>query len=840
MNSKVTEKKSVNTRRELVLLLLASAAFVVALVAGLAKSWDFSIGQVQVSHALLFLFVFAVAALAIVLVWRTTNDARNDVSRAQTESAELRQLLATAEAVITAEPQILMLWHFGGALRVISHSLRSVDGVPGDESIVVQFEQWLDPPSARALRSSLDTLFREGKSFNIILRTQDGGHVEGEGRATAGRAVIRFRDVAGYKHELSKISHTHKFLARDIGSSRALLNALPMPAWLTNEFGRLSWVNSAYVAAVEAESVEEIVARQIQILEQRQRQDVAKALEAGYSFRRRLNIITQGERRAHDVVVLKLKDGIAGTAIDVAAIETAKGELDRQVAAFDRTLDKVPTAVAIFDGDRKLVFFNQAYCALWKLDARWLKTAPKDGDILDRLHELGRTPEVVNYRDWRSRVLESSQPGEEREDWWHLPDGRVVHVLSDEDDDGGVTHLYIDETERLGLESRFNSMIRVQSETLDSLTEGVAVFATDGRLKLFNTALASIWSFPSSLLRKEPHIDDIMKLASKLYDDSETWKSLKQAVTAFSDKRLPMEGQMVRADHSVIDYATIPLPDGATLLTFVDVTASKRYERALEERNEALEAANKLKNQFIGHVSYQLRMPLTNIIGFTELLVDQQIGSLTDKQREYLQDISFSSKTLLSIIDGILDLATLDAGTLELEMKSINVSDVINAAIEGVRERAVRADVTIDVAIADDAHWFVGDEARVRQVLYNLLSNAVSFSHQGGDVEIGCWLEGDDILIQIRDHGVGILTEQQSKVFERFESDSRGSNHRGVGLGLSIVESLVAAHGGTTHLASEPNKGTTVTLRLPKNGTPKATDVESDAVADSANDKISA
>ncbi len=840
MKTKAIKKKSGNTRKDLVLLLLASTAFVVVLVAGLAKTWDFSIGNIQISHALLLLVVLVFAVTAIILVWRTTTDARNDIERTKLENAELKQLLVTAEAVITAEPQILLMWHLGGSLRVISHTLQSVSGVPQDDSIVVQFAQWLDAPSERSLGDAMDALFRDGRSFNIILRTQAGGNLEAEGRAASGRAVVRFRDVAGYKRDLSKISHTHKFLARDIGSSRALLNALPMPAWLTNDAGRLTWINRAYVAAVEAESVEEVLERQIQVLEKRHRQAVEKVLKAGYSFRRRLGLITQGERRAHDVVVLKLKEGMAGTAIDVAAIETAKGELDRQVAAFDRTLDKVPTAVAIFDSERKLVFFNKAYCTLWSLDERWLKTAPKDGDVLDRLRELGRLPEVVNYRDWRGRVLESNQTNKEREDWWHLPDGRVVHVLSDEHDDGGVTHLYIDETERLGLESRVNSMIRVQGETLDSLTEGVAVFAPDGRLTLFNTALATIWKFSPELLRKEPHIDEIIKIASDFYDDPGTWQSLKQAVTAFSDQRMPMEGQMVRANQSVIDYATIPLPDGATLLTFVDVTASKRYERALVERNEALEAANRLKSQFIGHVSYQLRMPLTNIIGFTELLVNQQIGTLTDKQREYLEDISFSSKALLSIIDGILDLATLDAGALELNMKPIDVGDVINTVIEGVKDRAVRAGLSIDVEIAEDARTFVGDEARVRQIMYNLVSNAVGFSKSGGKVEIGCWCEAGDILIQVRDYGIGISPEQQSKVFERFESDSQGSDHRGAGLGLSIVKSLVAAHGGHTDLHSEPDAGTSVTIRLPRLGRHVSREPLDQTSGDVGDDQISA
>src|SRR5262249_14362362 len=154
-----------------------------------------------------------------------------------------------------------------------------------------------------------------------------------------------------------------------------------------------------------------------------------------------------------------------------------------------------------------------------------------------------------------------------------------------------------------------------------------------------------------------------------------------------------------------------------------DVTASKRYERALEERNEALVAADRLKGQFISHVSYELRTPLTNIIGFSELLSNPRTGPLNEKQREYLGDISVSSKTLLSIVNDILALAPIEAGALELKLGAIDVRRVLDSATLGVRERENRARLTLDIAVAQDAVSFTADEARVRQVLYNLLSN---------------------------------------------------------------------------------------------------------------------
>jgi signal transduction histidine kinase len=519
----------------------------------------------------------------------------------------------------------------------------------------------------------------------------------------------------------------------------------------------------------------------------------------------------------HEVTVLPLGDATAGAAIDVADLESAKGEMDRQIAAYDRTLDRVATAVAIFNADQKLTFFNAAYQRLWQLDVDWLAASPSDGAVLDRLRELGRLPEVVNYREWKAKVLKCYREATEHEDWWHLPDGRDLHVMAAQRPDGGVTYLYNDETERLALESRYNALIGVQTETLNSLKEGVAVFGTDGRLKLHNSSFAAIWKLSHQQLQERPHIDEFIRVTQVLHGEMSTWKEISRAVTSF-EEREPLEGQMIRPDSSVIDYAVTPLPDGGTLLTFVDVTDSKRYERALIERNEALVTADKLKNQFIGHISYELRTPLTNIIGFSELLANPIFGVLTPRQREYLDDIAFSSKTLLAIIDDILDLAAIDAGGLELKLEKVDVQAVIDQAINGVRERAARARLTLDIAVADDATTFIADETRVRQVLRNLLSNAVGFSKPEGVVHLSCWREGDTMVFSVEDEGVGIPKEQQARIFERFESMSQGSKHRGAGLGLSIVKSLVDLHGGDMTLESEPGRGTKVTVRFPERG----------------------
>ena len=181
----------------------------------------------------------------------------------------------------------------------------------------------------------------------------------------------------------------------------------------------------------------------------------------------------------------------------------------------------------------------------------------------------------------------------------------------------------------------------------------------------------------------------------------------------------------------MVDCATVPLPDGATLVTFQDVTDSVNVERALRERNEALEDADKIKIDFVHHVSYELRSPLTNIIGFSHFLADPSTGPLTEKQREYLDYIQVSTNSLLAIINNILDLATIDAGAMKLNLGPVDIRATMDAAAEGVQDRLVQGSLSLNIRAAPDIGAFIADERRVRQALFNLLANAIGFSPAG-------------------------------------------------------------------------------------------------------------
>jgi signal transduction histidine kinase len=259
----------------------------------------------------------------------------------------------------------------------------------------------------------------------------------------------------------------------------------------------------------------------------------------------------------------------------------------------------------------------------------------------------------------------------------------------------------------------------------------------------------------------------------------------------------------------------VPLPGGATLVTFHDVTDSVNVERALRERNEALEDADRIKIDFVHHVSYELRSPLTNIIGFVHLLADPATGPLGAKQREYLEYITVSSDTLLALINNILDLATIDAGRMHLNLGPVDIRETMQAAAEGVQDRLVSAGLTLDILAPADIGTFIADDRRLRQILFNLLANAVSFSPAGATITMSAERRAGAVRFTVADKGSGIPPEVLEKVFNWFETHALGSHHRGPGIGLSLVRSFVELHGGTVTISSAVGEGTTVTCTFP-------------------------
>jgi signal transduction histidine kinase len=206
---------------------------------------------------------------------------------------------------------------------------------------------------------------------------------------------------------------------------------------------------------------------------------------------------------------------------------------------------------------------------------------------------------------------------------------------------------------------------------------------------------------------------------------------------------------------------------------------------------------------------------LNAIIGFAEILTNQYFGPLSDRQLEYSRGILDSSQLLLSLINDILDLATIEAGYMALETGRVEVRDMLDSVITLTRERARNQSLALMLDCPGDIGSIEADERRLKQALFNLISNAIKFTPEGGSIRVEAERENGELVIAVADTGVGIPEADQERVFEKFERGNPQARESGAGLGLSLVKSLIELHGGSVVIDSAPGSGTTVRCRLP-------------------------
>ncbi|HBM90473.1 MAG TPA: hypothetical protein DD400_01135 [Rhodospirillaceae bacterium] len=397
-----------------------------------------------------------------------------------------------------------------------------------------------------------------------------------------------------------------------------------------------------------------------------------------------------------------------------------------------------------------------------------------------------------------------------------LPDGRSLRILAAPHSLGGLIFVHENVTDQLALETSYNTLMAVQHETIDHLAEGVALFGSDGKLRLSNQALSRLWKYEPAFLASSPHITDMLEVARPLLEIDEDWASRKVKMVGYALDRTPRSGRMKRTDDLVVEYLTVPLPDGSVLNSFVDITDSVRVEQALRASNAALAAADRLKSDFVANVSYQLRTPLNTITGFAEILAEQYFGTLNERQREYTTTIRTESEKLSRLINDVLDLATIEAGRMVLDRRAVNVAQLLNDAKEMTAEWARQQSLDILIDCPSDIGMFEVDENRMKQALFNLIGNAIKYTPPGGKIGLAAWKQDIWIVLSVLDTGVGIPQDDQERVFGKFEKSNAHLRQGGAGLGLSLVKSFVELHGGRVEIFSDEKDGTRISCFLPQ------------------------
>ncbi|KAA1175523.1 PAS domain-containing protein [Rhizobium tropici] len=758
--------------------------------------------------------VISAALLSTMWMVRQRGNMESESREIRTALSDANQRISQYQALIADKNRRIVIWDGQNARPELLGQLPVETGAPQDNEFLA-FGRWLKSWSAGELDKAIDKLRGSGQSFDMVVETNRDEILEAQGRISGGRAFVRFIALNNLRAELAELKIERDRLMTSISTFQSLLDAIDLPVWQRDAEGTLTWVNQAYSEAVEAVSAEEALREGREFLTTVARERIRAAATPESPFHDKISTVVHGNRTFFDVVDVRAPNGSAGIAIDVSEAESVRAELARTLKSHAETLDHLATPVAIFDGDRRLQFYNQAFVQLWELDIAFLEKRPDNSELLDRLRSAKKLPEQLNWKTWKDGVLSVYRALDTQADLWHLPNGQILRVFATAHPQGGATWVFENLTEQVDLETRYNTLVKVQGETIDHLSEGVAVFGPDGRIRLSNPAFRILWNITEAQAKPGTHIQALAEACTPSYDRPDGWKRFAEQITSFDDERPSSQGTLELFSNLVLDYAVIPLPNAQTMLTFVNKTDSVRAERALTEKNEALLKADELKNDFVQHVSYELRSPLTNIIGFTDLLKTPGIGSLNERQAEYIDHISTSSSVLLTLVNDILDLATVDAGIMRLNYSEIVLNDLLDEVSMQIADRLQESGVMLEITVPAHLGSIVADQQRLKQILLKLLTNAANFAPEGSTISLKCGREGSDFVFSVSDKGPGISEELIHTVFNRFASGGKGGKRSGAGLGLSIVESFVSLHEGDVSIESQPGKGTMVTCRIP-------------------------
>jgi signal transduction histidine kinase len=734
------------------------------------------------------------------------------------------------EAFVRAIPIEYCGWDQAG-VQAISQGFGSLVGVEKIDSLHA-LQSGLNPGDAAALETLYERLQQYGEHFDIGVHTLSGkralkaygkrGVIQQSGQIFS---VIWMMDITDFARAAMQGMEAVAAVEKREGELRAIANALPLPMWVRNNKLDITWCNKAYARVVD-DTTAAVVAEQRELpitgaskAELTQRVLAQRALSKLAPQSVRGHMIVEGQRRLMEVMEVPLpqEKRVIGLALDVTKEEEWEASYNRLAASHQEALEQLRTAIAMFDADTRLEFYNSAYEELTGMSGTWLDGKPRMLDILEKMRELRKLPEQADYKqykqNWLKKFTALLEPYEEMQ---YLPDGSVLRMIVVPRPMGGLLLTLEDVTSRLQLETSYNTLIAVQEETMDNLSEGIAVFGEDGRLKLTNQSFAAMWALSPEDISGSPHITQLVERTRAFFGD-EDWPAMQQVILSSGLERTPRKGRLERKNGTVLEYAVVPLPDGNILNTWFDITDTVKVEQALMEKNAALEEAERLKTDFLANVSYQLRTPLNAIMGFAEMLNQQYFGKLNDRQLEYTSSMIEAGQRLVSLVNDILDLSTIEAGYLKLYPTKVGVKALIEQVAQLTEEWARKQKLEIAIDCKDGALAVMADERRLKQVLLNLISNAINYSPNGGRVTISAAAQGGMLTVVVRDTGMGIPQADLARVFTPFEriNSKKTQRRSGAGLGLALVKNIIQLHGGAVTIDSKEGAGTTVTLTLP-------------------------
>ena len=763
----------------------------------------------------------AIAAFLSILAVRRIRRADRLIGAAQ----DFRELLEAAPA----RPLVV---YPDGKIEPDRQLLRSLglETTPTRLADLSSDQAGIEPGDLAALQTEIAEAALGGRQVRRQVRIAPSGRVlevrggPASSPAAPGTMLLWLFDISDAETQRATLASRLGQTEGALDALTHLIEAAPFPMWYRGPDLSLGLVNSAFVAAVQARDAAEVIARGSELIdaagEEGARVGAMRALETGRPYSRAQPATIGEKRRMLRLVDVPLPTGaVAGFAIDIQDLEDARIELAHNIESQRELADRMTAGAVQFDAERHLDFYNQPFAIMARLEPEWLSERPEFDRILERMREMNRLPEVRDFPAWKAeRRGWFISPEEMIEEDWMLANGDHLRVVAQPLPDGGLRLILEDRTEQVRLASSRDTLLRVRAATFDNLFEVISVFASDGRLYLWNRRFSEVWNLDEAWLGEHPRVDELVPALAKQLVNPTAAAQVREMVRSTTSGRQSGTGRLVMTDGRQFEFAAVPLPDGNALFTMIDVTDSSRIEAALRERATALEEADRVKTGFVANMSYELRTPLTSIGGFAEMLAAGYAGKLAPAAADYVSAILESVARLSKMIDDVLDLTQGDTRGVVLEKERVDIVGLSRATAEALRPRAEDKGLRFKAEIDASAGYVVGDVRRLRESIEHTLRNAIAFTEAGGKVSLTAKGDDQQVRITVTDNGPGISAEDQALVFDRFHRvgiSGRGGDPA-LGLGLPLTRQFIEAHGGSVKLKSKLGKGTEVVLTIPR------------------------
>lgn len=681
------------------------------------------------------------------------------------------------------------------------------------------FKAFFHPDFLQEVEMAINGLIHKNVPFQIKIPTSQNVSIYAlRGESLEGKAIFWLKDITeATRFERITKENVQKTEAQ-LNRLQVTLDKLPVLIWHRDKDQELTYCNLAYSAAVgadchlvEQQGLELIHPRTAKILARKaintKEHQFLESMAVGAEKNRCFRICE---------IPYPLEQGTLGIGFDITEVKEIQKEIKTIMDAHNDVLAHLSTAIAIFDAGGTLRYYNQAYVNLYGFDEEFLKTFPRLDEVLEDLRSRRQLPEYADFPAYKKKCLQQlTEQTEPREEMMHLPDERTLRNISAPYPMGGLLFMYENVTNYLSLERDNKTLLNSYQITLDNLFEGVVVIGSNNRLELFNPSFLRLWDFKEEEVNIGQHLTLIVDKLKNFLDYGEDWEIYKAKFIESITDRVPKTGQLTRIDGVVLDFGYVPLPNGSHLLSYADATHTSQIKKALQERNEALETASRLKSEFIENISSEIKFPLKSITDFMEVVRDKNFGELNKKQSDYIEGLLGSSTKILQLVNNILDLASLKAGHSTLKYSSVEIPKFLKNIIQIISKKVTKEKQPIILRCDPIVKTWVFDEHRIQQALLNLLSNFMSLRVLNGNILIEVKIIQNELVTFVTDGSGGFSATNPAPFLNKFECEN-DTAHTEVGVSLSLVKNFVELHGGRIKWYSEVNEATTFVCILPQ------------------------